>query len=64
MPGSSAMSLPIMETRVRASGPLPMSVAPFTGYCSLPPSIHHASAAENTNLPLVMSTSPPPKLTA
>jgi hypothetical protein len=30
-PGSSAMSLPIMLTRVSASGPLPMSVAPFTG---------------------------------
>src|SRR5215813_8587468 len=29
-PGSSAMSLPIMATRVNASGPLPISVAPFT----------------------------------
>jgi hypothetical protein len=26
-----AMSLPIIETRVSASGPLPISVAPFTG---------------------------------
>ena len=30
-PVSSAMSLPIIETRVNASGPLPISVAPFTG---------------------------------
>src|SRR5437879_4457764 len=30
-PVSSARSLPIIETRVSASGPLPISVAPFTG---------------------------------
>jgi hypothetical protein len=30
------MSLPSIETRVSASGPLPMSVAPFTGYWILP----------------------------
>ena len=31
-PVSSFMSLPIRLTRVNASGPLPMIVAPFTGY--------------------------------
>lgn len=36
----------------------------FDGYCSLPPSTHHASDAPKTNFPLVMSTCPPPKLTA
>jgi hypothetical protein len=30
-PLSSAMSLPIMVTRVNASGPLPTIVAPLTG---------------------------------
>jgi len=30
----------------------------------LPSSIRYASEAENTNLPEVMSTLPPPKLTA
>src|ERR1035437_10328552 len=30
-PGSSAMLLPTMVTLVSASGPLPISVAPFTG---------------------------------
>mmetsp|Transcript_34863 Transcript_34863/g.63558 ORF Transcript_34863/g.63558 Transcript_34863/m.63558 type:complete len:134 (+) Transcript_34863:448-849(+) len=35
-PVSSAMSLPIMLTRVSASGPLPMMVAPLTGYWILP----------------------------
>ena len=30
-PESSAMSLPIIETRIMASGPLPISVAPLTG---------------------------------
>src|SRR4030095_16347926 len=63
-PASSARSLPISETLVSASGPLPISVAPFTGYVSLPSSIIHASPAENTNLPLVMSTWPPPKFAA
>jgi CysZ protein len=38
-PGSSAMSLPIIETRVSASGPLPISVAPLTGVVILPFSI-------------------------
>jgi ribosome-associated protein len=38
-PGSSAMSLPIIDTRVSASGPLPISVAPFTGRVTLPSSI-------------------------
>src|SRR6185503_9840003 len=64
MPGSRHMSLPIMVTCVSASGPLPMRVAPFTGYWTRPFSIQYASEAENTNLPLVMSTSPPPKFTA
>ena len=58
------MSLPIIVTRVSASGPLPMMVAPFTGYWILPFSTQYASDAENTNLPLVMSTCPPPKFTA
>src|SRR3989475_1791738 len=39
MPESSARSLPIMLTRVSASGPLPISVAPFTGCVTLPSSI-------------------------
>src|SRR5262249_4847601 len=64
MPVSSSRSLPIMLTRVSASGPLPMMVAPFTGYWMRPFSIQNASLAENTNLPLVMSTWPPPKLVA
>src|SRR5258706_13512658 len=38
-PPSMRMSLPIMLTRVSASGPLPMSVAPFTGCVTLPFSI-------------------------
>src|SRR5471030_2651305 len=63
-PPSSAMSLPIMVTYLSDSGPLPISVAPFTGYVILPFSIMYASDAENTNLPLVMSTWPPPKFTA
>ena len=58
------MSLPIIVTRVSASGPLPMIVAPLTGYSILPFSTHHASDAENTNFPEVMSTCPPPKFTA
>src|SRR5256884_1681240 len=37
---------------------------PFTGRPSLPPSIRYASLAEKTNLPLVMSTCPPPNETA
>ena len=45
-----------MLTRVSASGPLPMMVAPLTGYWILPFSTQNASLAENTNLPLVMST--------
>src|ERR1700741_253605 len=36
MPVSSARSLPIIETRVSASGPLPMSVAPLTGWVTWP----------------------------
>src|SRR2546421_6312495 len=39
MPLSSARSLPIMLTRVSASGPLPMRVAPFTGCVTLPSSM-------------------------
>ena len=35
-PVSSAMSLPIMLTRLSDSGPLPISVAPFTGYWMRP----------------------------
>ena len=31
MPLSISMSLPTIDTRVRASGPLPISVAPLTG---------------------------------
>ena len=39
MPESSFISLPSMVTRVRASGPFPISVAPLTGAPSLPFSI-------------------------
>src|SRR5437762_2625208 len=39
MPLSRARSLPIMLTRVSTSGPLPMSVAPFTGIVTLPSSM-------------------------
>jgi hypothetical protein len=38
-PSSSAMSLPIIFTRCIVSGPLPISVAPFTGAVTLPSSI-------------------------
>jgi hypothetical protein len=38
-PGSSAMSLPIIDTLVIVSGPLPIRVAPFTGAPILPSSI-------------------------
>jgi hypothetical protein len=41
-----------------------MMVAPLTGYWILPFSTQKASLAEKTNLPLVMSTWPPPKLVA
>src|SRR5262249_8004173 len=64
MPSSSFRSLPTMVMRVSTSGPLPMSVAPLTGRVTLPPSIKYASLAEKTNLPLVISTCPPPKETA
>ena len=63
-PPSSFMSLPTMLTRVRTSGPLPISVAHFTGDPIFQFSIRYASLAENTNFPEVMSTWPPPKLTA
>ena len=53
--------VPTTLTRVSASGPLPMKVAPLTGRRSLPASMRYASLAEKTNLPLVMSTCPPPK---
>src|SRR5688572_11071395 len=36
MPESSSRSLPIMLTRVSTSGPLPIRVAPFTGWVTLP----------------------------
>src|SRR6266699_6861468 len=36
MPVSSFISLPIIETRVIASGPLPIKVAPLMGAASLP----------------------------
>ena len=61
MPSSSCRSLPTMLMRFSTSGPLPISVAPFTGRVILPSSIRYASLAEKTNLPLVMSTCPPPK---
>ena len=41
-----------------------MGVAPLIGYISFPFSIFQASSMVKTNLPLVMSTCPPPKLTA
>ena len=58
------MSLPTMETRVSASGPLPIRVAPLRGAVSRPFSISQAWLALNTNLPLVMSTWPPPNCAA
>src|SRR6185437_2008765 len=64
MPSSSARSFPTMDTYFSDSGPLPISVAPFTGAVTLPSSIRYASLAEKTNLPFVMSTCPPPKFTA
>src|SRR6185369_14899940 len=63
-PSSSARSWPTRLTRVSASGPLPISVAPLTGAVTRPFSIRYASLAEKTNRPLVMSTWPPPKFTA
>jgi hypothetical protein len=39
MPVSSFMSLPTMETRCMASGPLPISMAPLIGLVTLPSSI-------------------------
>src|SRR5262249_21493735 len=38
-PSSSARSCPTRLTRVSASGPLPISVAPFTGFVTRPSSI-------------------------
>src|SRR5207244_9140523 len=38
MPGSSARSLPTMAMRLRSVGPLPISIAPFTGAPTLPSS--------------------------
>ena len=47
-----------------ASGPFPISVAPLRGCLIFPFSTKYASEAEKTNLPFVMSTCPPAKLTA
>src|SRR5205814_3062972 len=63
-PSSSLKSLPIIVTLVIASGPLPISVAPLTAAPTFPSSIRYASEAEKTNLPEVISTLPPPNLTA
>src|SRR5207302_5123651 len=63
-PSSSFRSLPTIETRVSTSGPLPIRVAPLRGAPTRPFSMAYASLAENTNLPEVISTCPPPKLTA
>src|SRR5580658_6360356 len=63
-PSSSSRSLPTIDTYLSASGPLPISIASRTGAVILPSSIRYASDAEKTNLPLVMSTDPPPKFTA
>src|SRR2546430_10249165 len=46
-PVSSARSLPIIETRVSASGPLPISVAPFTGWLTFPRSEEHTSELQS-----------------
>ena len=45
-------------------GPVADQRASRTGAVTLPSSIRYASDAENTNLPFVMSTWPPPKFTA
>src|SRR4030095_8798994 len=42
IPSSSFKSEPTIETRVRTSGPLPISVAPLTGLVTLPSSIKKA----------------------
>src|SRR5262245_40461746 len=39
IPSSSLRSCPTMETLVRMSGPLPINVAPLTGFVTFPPSI-------------------------
>ena len=51
-------------TCLSAVAPSPISVAPFTGATRLPSFTRYASVQEKTNLPLVMSTWPPPKPTA
>src|SRR5206468_7773457 len=64
IPSSRLRSEPTRVTRLRTSGPEPISVAPLTGAVTRPSSIRYAWLAENTNLPLVMSTWPPPNATA
>jgi len=49
-------------TRVSTVGPSPIRVAPFSGSQTFPPRMRYASVQEKTNLPLVMSTCPPPNL--
>ena len=43
---------------------LKIKFTPVSGAVTLPSSIMYASEAENTNLPFVISTCPPPKFTA
>jgi hypothetical protein len=64
MPSSSFRSCPTIDTYFSASGPLPISVASLHRRGNPPSSIRYASEAEKTNLPLVISTCPPPKFTA
>ena len=63
-PSSRAMSWPTIATFCMVSGPLPIRVAPFTGAVTLAVLDQVGLGRLNTYLPLVMSTWPPPKLTA
>ena len=58
------MSLPTSETCFKIDGPSPINVAPLIGDPILPLLISYASVQLKTNFPEVMSTCPPPKLTA
>src|SRR5207253_8602135 len=54
IPGSCEASEPTAVTFFSASGPTPISIAPFTGFVISPFSIRYASAISKTKLPLEM----------
>ena len=58
------MSFPTIETSFKIEGPSPIRVAPFIGEPILPLIISYYSVQLKTNFPEVISTCPPPKLTA